>query len=126
MKSRKHILILLLTFVMSSPIWAQSNVSKAELTKTGIIQLSLNEPLSDSYEINISDLKFKSETEAVAFFSNYNGDGFFMRPVFHQNIAIVYLQLKENPDRSVAEWNAHFNEAMAKKVLTQKSVNHEK
>ena len=126
MKSRKLVLFLLLTFLIGSPIWAQSNTTKAELTENGIIQLPENEPLSNSYEINISDLNFQSEAEAVAFFSNYNGDGFFMRPVFHKNIAIVYLQLKENPEWSVAEWNAHFNVAMENKVLTQKSVNHEK
>ena len=126
MKSRKTIMFLAFTFLIGSPIWSQENANKAEITEKGIIQLPENKPLSNSYEFNISDLNFETETEAVAFFREFSFDGFFIRPVFHKNLAIVYLQIAENPSRTIADWNEHFYAAMENKLLTNKTINHEK
>jgi len=126
MKSRKLFTFVLLTFLFGSPAWAQIETIKAELTQSGIIQIPENEPLTHMYEINISDLNFTNQAEAIAFFKDYNGDGFFIRPVVHHDIAMVYLQLSQNPERSIDDWNTHLNAVMENKSLTRKSVRHAK
>lgn len=118
MKKNKTLLTLIAFLFSATLSFAQTTATQAVISETGILQLPVDQELKSSYEFDISEFNFENGSEAVDYFSNYGAEAFFMRPVFNQSKAILYLQLKDKPDWNAVDWNIHFREVMKTKPLS--------
>lgn len=119
MKRLRHVLSILIVFLLALPSIAQKDITKATITEKGIIQIPLDKPLLKSYEVDISDLNFKSDAEALDYFRKYSAALYFMRPVLNESKAILYLDTKSKSEWTVANWNLYLEDSMKSNLLTQ-------
>lgn len=108
MKFTKLAALLVLIIGVSASASAQEAV--ATLSKSGAVVLPESEPLKSAYQIDASLFNFESNESAIDFFQSKNNRDVSYRPVLHNDIVMVYLQLKQNPDWTIAQWNAYLAE----------------
>lgn len=82
----------------------------ATVDDRGVIALPETPQPAQSYEFDITDMSFADEREAITYFRDFGTDQAFVRPVLSRGIAILYLDVKNHPDRSVEAWNDYLTE----------------
>lgn len=103
-------LALMLCFAIGISTTALAQNAQATLSKSGAVVLPESETLKSAYEIDASLFNFESNEEAIDYLQSKNSKEVSYRPVLHNGIIMVYLQLKQNPDWTTAQWNAYFAE----------------
>jgi len=84
----------------------------ATISVSGIVTLPADQDLNGKYIIDISQFNFQTEEEMVAFFSDKSGDNYVIRPIAHENMAVLHLQCSKHPAWNCADWNSHLQAAM--------------
>src|SRR5690606_32850943 len=87
----------------------------AILNHDGIVQISENDVPDGRFEFDVSHLNFKSGSEMTTFFQERSGEHFILRALPHENKVIMLVRGENQPEWSVAEWNAHLTEVLAGK-----------
>ncbi len=110
-KGRKLPLFVALLFVALFSTTEMSAQTKpaAVLNANGVVQLPTNVPLATSYQISLSAFGFQTEQQAIQYFSSKSFDGFFFRPNYSQNKAVLYLDTNVHPGWTVSQWNNLLN-----------------
>lgn len=116
MKFTKLAALLVCIIGVSASVYAQEAV--ATLSKSGAVVLPESEPLKSAYQIDASQFNFESNESAIEHFMSKNNRDVSYRPVLHNGVVMVYLQLKEHPDWTTAQWNAYLAENKARPTET--------
>ncbi|MCC6599191.1 MAG: hypothetical protein IT223_00790 [Crocinitomicaceae bacterium] len=83
----------------------------ANVSSTGVLQISADQPLNGSYHFDLSQFQFDSDNAMTDFLSNKSGDSFIVRALPHLNKGVLMLQLENHPSWTVDDWNAYLNTA---------------
>lgn len=100
----------LLVFIIGVSASVNAQEAVATLSKSGAVVLPESEPLKSAYEIDASEFNFESNETAIAFLQSKNNREVSYRPVLHNGVVMVYLQLKKHPEWTTAQWNAYLAE----------------
>jgi hypothetical protein len=105
----------LLQFLISSTFvlvafCASAQTGQAALSKSGHIVLNADQALLSAYELDASSFNFQSSEEALAYFADKQTEMVTYRPVFQNNVVMIYLQIKRQPQWSLNDWNAYLKE----------------
>lgn len=87
--------------------YANAQTAKAILSEDGAVLVNSQEPLQSAYTLDASNFNFETEQEAVAYFADRQTQYVSYRPVFHNNIVMVYLQIQAKPEWTKSDWNAY-------------------
>lgn len=98
---------LMLVLVMSLSflaVFGQATV-EASLCEQGIIQLPDDQPLQNSYFIDVAHMEFDSPQTMVSFFTDFVCGMFLVRANPDTDQAMIYLITKDRESWGVTEWN---------------------
>lgn len=110
-------------FLLGSTLCAQAQATvRASFDDSGTITLPDSPAPANMYELDISQLNFADVNEAVKFFSSFNTENAYIRPVVSHGIAVLYL--RSDSDQTVEGWNTYLTKhplaiADGKAKLTQ-------
>ncbi len=93
---------------MTTALSAQPGTST--LSKTGALILSTDQPLQSQYALDASNFNFATEQDAIDYFASKNSEFVSFRPSLQNDIILIYLQVKQRPNWTKEDWNAHFQE----------------
>ncbi len=105
-KSLSTFLLSALALILFSFDAAAQSYSNATINSQGIIQLPLDQPLSENYLFDLSGVNTSDQVELINFLSGKNTANFTFRYKPSENKGILILSIKANPGRTVADWNA--------------------
>jgi|SRR5690554_1525487 len=112
-------LMLALFALIAFTAFANAQAGIATITENGAVQIDTEQPLQTAYAIDASNFDFQSEQEAIEFLADKQSKFVSYRPVFHNNVIMVYLQTKAKPEWTKSEWNAYLSQNKIKgKVAT--------
>lgn len=78
----------------------------ASINSQGIIQLPLNQPLSENYLFDLNGVNTEDQVQLINFLSSKNNANFTFRYKPSENKGILILSLKANPSRTTTDWNS--------------------
>ncbi len=99
--------------------YASAQTGNATLTTDGAVLVSTQEPLQSAYTLDASDFNFETEQEATTYFADKQSQLVSYRPVFHNNVIMVYLQTSTKPEWTNSDWNTY----LAKNKIKGKASN---
>lgn len=106
MKATIKMLLIAIAFAASGSAFAQ--ISALSLTTEGALALDASQPIKSSYSIPAGTFNFATEQEAINFFAAKQSEEVTYRPVFQNGEVMVYLQINQHPNWTVADWNTYF------------------
>lgn len=112
MKTLKQLIVLIAFLAMTTALSAQPG--SATLSAKGALVLSSDQPLQSQYALDASNFNFTTNQDAIDYFASKNSEYVSFRPSLQNNIILIYLQVKQRPDWTKADWNAHFKEHLLK------------
>ncbi len=108
MKSFRLGMLVLLFIGVSAYSYSQN--AQATISHDGSLKLDANQPLTEAYQVDANQFNFYNLEEALAYFKEVNTDLVIYRPVLHNDLIMVYLQLKKQPSWTIEDWNAYLEE----------------
>lgn len=104
---------------MGVSAYSFSQNAQATLRHDGSLKLDVDQPLTEAYEVDATQFNFYNLEEAIAYFKEVNTDLVIYRPVLHNDLVMVYLQLKKQPSWTIEDWNAYLEEHKTLKTAVQ-------
>lgn len=93
----------------------------ASVSNDGAVVINTQESLKSEYILDASNFGFTSENDAINYFKDKNSKYVSYRPVLQNDVIMVYLQIKAQPEWTKADWNAYLAENKIRAKILESS-----
>ena len=108
-------LLILLAIALGSGALQAQTIATAQMAD-GVVLLDENAPLTFQYQLDMQDMTFENEQEALDFFTQYNTQRASFLVYFEEKRVEIHIELRMEPTWTISDWNAYLLEIMKTEI----------